>query len=183
MYFLQFCRVFLQVAEEKFQEKVRHSLPFLLSLRGNRRVLTISQPKQYARFTSVSIMNVLSKIRICLKNNVCLLNTGREKGCNCSPNKNAYVSFSKKPFSFLTLLGQRGWISPHFFQMAISPWKKVLEVLNFVTFPNSLWTSRKSKIFLVFHSVLGWSRRCILGVNNFLVVLVFESALYDLNIK
>ena len=39
--------------------------------------------------------------------------------------------------------------------------KRGLEVQNFVTFPNSLWTFRKSKkIFLVFHSVLRWSRRC-----------------------
>ena len=36
-----------------------------------------------------------------------------------------------------------------------------LEVQNFVTFPNSLWTFRKSKKnFLVFHSDSRWSRRC-----------------------
>ena len=40
-----------------------------------------------------------------------------------------------------------GWISPHYFQRSISPWKRVLEVPNFVTFPNSLWTFRKSKKF------------------------------------
>ena len=49
---------------------------------------------------------------------------------------------------------------PTFFHMAIFM-RKGLEVQNFVTFPNSLWTFRKSnKFFLVFHSVLGWSRRC-----------------------
>ena len=38
--------------------------------------------------------------------------------------------------------------------------KRVLEDPNFVTFPNSLWTFRKSNFFLVFHRVFGWSRRC-----------------------
>ena len=57
----------------------------------------------------------------------------------------------------LTLLGRGGTIfKPPFLQE-----KRVLEVQNFVTFPNSIWTFRKSKKnFLVFHSVLRWSRRC-----------------------
>ena len=39
--------------------------------------------------------------------------------------------------------------------------KICFEVSKFVTFPNSLWTFRKSrKFFGVFHSVLRWSRRC-----------------------
>jgi len=64
------------------------------------------------------------------------------------------ISFKKKSFSLiswtlssiLTLLGQGGgWISPHFLQMAILHEKRGLEVQNFVTFPDSLWTFRKSK--------------------------------------
>ena len=48
-----------------------------------------------------------------------------------------------------------------FFRWLFLHEKRGLEVQNFVTFPNSLWTFRKSKkIFLVFHSVLRWSRRC-----------------------
>ena len=48
-----------------------------------------------------------------------------------------------------------------FFRWLFLHEKRGLEVQNFVTFPNSLWTFRKSKKnFLVFHSVLRWSRRC-----------------------
>ena len=38
--------------------------------------------------------------------------------------------------------------------------KRGLEVQNFITFPNLLWTFRKSKKIVFFHSDLGWSRRC-----------------------
>ena len=45
-----------------------------------------------------------------------------------------------------------------FWNVHFSMKKRGLEFRNFVTFPNSLWTFRKSKK-LVFHSVLGWSRK------------------------
>ena len=70
-------------------------------------------------------------------------------------------TFSNQVCFFNPIRRGGGWISSYFFQPSISPWKRGLEVPNFVTFPNSLWTFRKAKqIFLVFHSVLGWSRRC-----------------------
>ena len=47
-------------------------------------------------------------------------------------------------FNSLTLM-VRGWLCLHFYPTAISPWKRSLEVSNFETFPNSLWTLRKSK--------------------------------------
>ena len=60
----------------------------------------------------------------------------------------------------LTLIRQGGgWISPNFFQTSISPENRGLDITNFVTFANSLWTFRKSKK-MVFHSFLGWIRRC-----------------------
>ena len=62
----------------------------------------------------------------------------------------------------LTLLGRGGAESARtFLRWLFLHEKRGLEVQNFVTFPNSLWTFRKSKkIFLVFHSVLRWSRSC-----------------------
>ena len=62
----------------------------------------------------------------------------------------------------LTLLGRGGAESARtLFNRPFLHEKRGLEVPNFVTFPNSLWTLRKAKkIFLVFHSVFGWSRRC-----------------------
>ena len=51
--------------------------------------------------------------------------------------------------------GVGGWLCPHYFQRDFSTWKKmVLEVWNFLNFPNSLWIIRKY-IFWSFHGDFG----------------------------
>ena len=54
------------------------------------------------------------------------------------------------------------WISPHFFQKFIFPWKKGSECPKFRDFSKFIINFQKiqKNFFLVFHSVLGWYRRC-----------------------
>ena len=53
-----------------------------------------------------------------------------------------------------------GWsIVPSLFQMAISPWKRGLEVPNFLNVHDSLWTFRKSKKKWFFTVILGFLER------------------------
>ena len=56
--------------------------------------------------------------------------------------------------------GRGGWISPHFFQMAISQWKRGFGGPKFRDFSSFIMNFQKINFFFVFHSVFGWSRRC-----------------------
>ena len=89
--------------------------------------------------------------------------SSQDKGCKYK-NKNKINAFQHFPKlqqqwgvlfgpTFLTLMVRGAHCALTFFRPLFLHEKRGLEVQNFLTFPNSLWTFRKSKIFFWFFTV------------------------------